>query len=281
MTGSTTLDPAARRRGFLLGAPVGAAMAHRRADSLAPAGHRDAAVALGDGLLEELLAGGVDLRRLSRRWIAWWESDGFGADPALVEALTWLRDTDAPPSRLASRGPAAIVAALPAALASASPRTMTSGAFHTARLVDPDPEACLAAVAVVVAAARLLDGSRDVIPEVLTLLRMNGAGEALLDRFVAIVRDPRDAPPPANGPVVAAVDVAVVVLWTVHHQADPQAALERLAAMPTPNPAVLATAASLIGARDGADRWPAEWLAAAGEEVALREALARRLDAGV
>ncbi len=279
MTSPATLDPAARRRGFLLGAPVGVALAHRRTDASPPPGRRDAVVALGDGLLEELLSGGVDLRRLARRWVAWWESDGFGADPALVEALTWLRDTDAPPSRLASRGPAAIVAALPAALASASPRTMTSGAFHTARLVDPDPDACLAAVAVVVAAARLLDGSRDVIPEVLTLLRTNGAGGALLDRFVAIVRDPRDAPPIPEGPAVAAVDAAVAVLWTVHHQADPRVAIERLLTPPAPNAAVVATAASLLGARDGVDRWPREWLAAAGEEAALREALARRLDA--
>ncbi len=278
MTSPATLDPAARRRGFLLGAPVGVALAHRRTDAAPPPGRRDAAVALGDGLLEELLSGGVDLRRLSRRWVAWWESDGLGADPALVEALTWLRDTDAPPSRLASRGPAAIVAALPAALASASPRTMTSGAFHTARLLDPDPDACLAAVAVVVAAARLLDGSRDVIPEVLTLLRTNRAGEALLDRFVAIVRDPRDAPAIPDGPGVAAVDAAVTVLWTVHHQPDPRVALGRLTATHMPNAAVLAATAALLGARDGTGQWPEAWLAAAGEEVTLREAVARRLD---
>ncbi len=91
-----TLRPAERREGFLVGAVVGSALAASTAactDLVAirerltpggrprslgsPAGQRRAATALADGLLEELLAGGVDLppprtplaRVVAERWL--------------------------------------------------------------------------------------------------------------------------------------------------------------------------------------------------------------------
>ncbi len=195
-------------------------------------------------------------------------------------ALTWLRDTDAPPPSLAVPGASALAAALPAALTAASPRTMTAGAFHTARLLDPDPDACLAAVAVVVAAARLLEGSRDLLPEVLGLLRANQAPAPLFDRFLAIPRDPRAEPPIPRGATAGAVDVAVWVLWQVHHRPRSAEALTAMVASGDVNATAGALAGALFGARDGLDGWPATWRDGAGADVILREALAERLGAG-
>lgn len=287
--------PAARRRGFLAGAVIGAHLAARTRHAapeairvaleagplplVPPDGRREAAIALGDALLEELLGGGVDLHRLARRWITWWEADGLGADPALVEALTWLRETDAPAPTLATRGPAALAATLPAALASASPRAMTAGAFHAARLVDPDPGQCLAAVAMVVAAARLLDGTRDLIPELLALLRANRASTELYDRFAAIARDPRDEPPMPRGTTVAVVDAAVWALWQAQHRNRAVEALTAMVAAGDVNVTAGAVLGALLGARDGIDNWPIAWRDGAGEDVALRLALADRLGA--
>lgn len=266
-------SPAARREGFLVGGAVGAA----RAAGSAPRGRRHAAVALGDALLEELLGGGVDLRRLAGRWVRWHRDDGFGADAALAEALAHLEAFDAPPPRLAAPSAWALVAALPAAVAAASPRSMVSGAFHTARLVDPDPVAGLAAVSVAVAAARYLEGNRDVIPEVLALLRSNNAPAAVYDRIADIVRLPRArAAPP--GPGTPALDVAAWALRMAEHERDGVAALEGLAHAGTTATAG-AVLGALLGARDGLASWPAHWMPASDPDVAGRRRVAEQLSA--
>lgn len=262
----------ARREGFLVGAAVGAARV-----AVPPAGRRHAAIALGDGLLEELLAGGVDLRRLAGRWQAWYRDDGYGADPALVEALEHLERFEAPPQALGHTGPAALAAALPAALAAASPRSMVTGAFHTARLVDPDPASGLAAVATVVAAARLLEGSRDLMPDVLALLTANHAPDELTQRFRAIAADPRREPAPPLGTDCRASVVAVWSLWQVQHRPRSVEVLEGLADRTDLNPTAAAVLGALLGARDGLAAWPAPWLDRAGEDGLLRRAVAARL----
>jgi hypothetical protein len=283
----------ARREGFLVGAVVGAALAERsRGDdpvalreALAagplplspPPGRRHAAIALADGLLEELLGGGVDLRRLARRWVDWARRDGLGADRALVAALDHLEQFDAPPLDLGHRGPAAVVAALPAALAAGSPRAMVAGAFHTARLLDPDPGSGLAAVAVVVAAARLLEGSRDLMPDVLAMLRANEAAPELFDRFRAIVSEPGREPARPRGDATDAVTVAVWSLWITQHRPRSAEALVSMVAHGNIDVAAGATLGALLGARDGLASWPAAWLDGAGEEVVLRRAVAARL----
>lgn len=239
------LSPVARRDAFLRGRAVGAALAA----GAPPAGRIHAPVALGEALLEELTGGGVDLRRLAARWVRWRREDGLGVDDALAESLSHLEEFDAPPPALRTQGASAIAAALPAALAAASPRSMVSGAFHTARLVDPDPVSGLAAVAVVVAAARLLEGSRDVIPEVLALLRSNDAPQQVYDRFAAIARDPRAKPVvPRDGS--SALDVATWALRITEHQRDGAAALAALPHLGTTATAG-AVLGALIGARDG------------------------------
>lgn len=285
--------PAARREGFLAGAPIGAALAARtaglrdaaaiRAAGLAPlappAGRRHAATALADGLLEELVSGGVDLRRLAGRWTAWLADDGLGADPALREGLEHLRTLDAPILQLTRYGPAPLTAALPAALTAASPRNMLNGTWHVARLLDPSDATGLAAVALVVAAARLLEGSRDFIADVLGVLRSNEAPAEVFALFAAIPRDPRSPPPMPRGDAPMPLAVAPWVLWQVHHRPRSDEALHAMVQAGDVSPHVGALLGALFGARDGLAAWPADWPGAAGEEVALRAALAARLGA--
>ena len=285
----------ARREGFLVGAVVGSALAASTADCTdltairerlspggrprpfgPPAGQRRAATALADGLLEELLAGGVDLHRLSHRWVEWWRSDGYDADPILVAALDQLRDFDAPIAHLGIAGTAPIAAALPAALANASPRSMIGGAFHVAHLLGPSEEAGLAAVAVVVAAACLLEGRRDVVPDVLSMLLANDAPEAMLAAVREVPRRPGQVP---AVPRLSASPTATLawLLWLVAYQPRSTAALTMMVLAGGVDPSVGAALGALLGARDGIADWPAEWLDGAGEEAPLRSALAKQL----
>lgn len=286
----------ARREGFLAGAPIGAALAARtfglveagaiRA-TLSPAGdvaplapdpgHRHAATALADGLLEELVSGGVDLRRLADRWVTWWEADGTGADDALAEGLAHLKEYQAPALSLPVHGPAPLTAVLPAALTAASPKTMLAGTFHTARLLDPSESTSLAAVALVVAASRLLQGFRDFIPDVLSVLRLNDAPPELFAQFAAIPRDVRTPPPLPRGALPAPDLVAVWVLWQVHHRPRAEEVLRRAVLAGDVSPHVGALLGALLGARDGLASWPPHWREGAGEDVPLRLALAGRL----
>lgn len=288
----------ARREGFLAGAPIGAALAARTAGltdagairaALPPSGdvvplppetgRRHAATALADGLLEELVSGGVDLRRLADRWVTWWGEDGAGVDPALAEGLAHLKEFQAPVLSLPMHGPAPLTAVLPAALTAASPKTMLAGTFHTARLLDPSESTSLAAVAMVVAASRLLQGFRDFIPDVLSVLRLNDAPAPLFEQFAAIPRDVRTPPPLPRGAVPAPDLVAAWVLWQVHHRPRSDDVLRTMVLGGDRSPHVGALLGALLGARDGLASWPPQWREGAGEEVTLRLALAARLRA--
>ena len=242
-----------------------------------PPGRRRAATALADALLVELTGGGVDLRRLAGRWIAWLQHDGFEADPLLRAALDHLRDYDAPIAGLPSGSVAPLAAVLPAALASASPRAMIAGSFHVARMLDPRESTALAAMAIVVAASTFLEGRRDFVPDVVAALRANDASAVLLEAIRAIPRDPRAEPAQPLGATPEPVAVATWLLWVAHHRPRGVAALRDLSQMSGVSPIVGAVLGALLGARDGLDGWPAEWLDGAGDEVALRRSLARRL----
>jgi ADP-ribosylglycohydrolase len=290
-----SLSPLARREGFLVGAVVGAALAASTAgctdlvtirDCLTPAGEprpfgappgqRRAATALADGLLEELLAGGVDLHRLAHRWVDWWRSDGFDADPLLATALDHLRDFDTPIARLESPGSAPMAATLPAAMASASPHSMIAGSFHVVRMLDPSEEAGLAAAAVVVAAAGLLDGRRDVVPDVLAMLLANDAPEAMLTAIRDVPRKPGQHPVIPRAGASPTV-VLAWLLWLIEYQPQSVDALTMMVLAGGVGSSTGATLGALLGARDGVAQWPAAWLLGAGEAVALRTALARQL----
>jgi hypothetical protein len=288
-------DRADRRTGFLVGAVVGARLAARTTVCLdaeavraalaasgvtplaPPPGRRPAAVALGDGLLEEFLDGGVDLRRLGGRYLRWWREDGYEAGPLLEAALAQLEEFDAPVATLPRAGSAPLVAALPAALASATPATMVSGAFHVARLLDPSDEAALAAVSLVVAASRLLDGQRDFIPDVLALLRSNRAPEGVLEAVRAVPRDPRQAPPFPAGPEPEPTVTLAWLLWQLQHRPRSVVALTEMVQRGAASPVVGSLLGAMLGARDGMGSWPVEWIADAGEDVTLRHSIARRM----
>ena len=290
-----SLSAGQRREGFLVGAVVGAALAASTADCLdlaairdrltpsgqpqpigALPGQRRAATALADGLLEELLAGGVDLHRLAQRWVVWWRTDGCDADSLLAAALDHLRDFDAPIAHLGFPGTAPIAATLPAAMASASPRAMIAGAFHVARLLDPSEEAGLAAVAVVVTAAGLLEGRRDVVPDVLSMLTANDAPEAMLTAVRDVSRRPERSRSSRERPPHRLRRWPGCSGWSMY-QPQSTDALTMMVLAGGVGSNTGAALGALLGARDGLAQWPEEWLAAAGEEVTLRSALARQL----
>ncbi|HEY4321672.1 MAG TPA: ADP-ribosylglycohydrolase family protein [Gemmatimonadales bacterium] len=289
------MEPAKRREGLLVGAVAGAALAAATAAAAdpeavratlrggevspvaPPPGRRLPATALGDALLLELTSGGVDLHRLAGRWVEWLQRDGWNVDPVLQQALGHLAEFDAPADALTGGNAAALAAALPAALASASPRTMVSGTFHVARMLDPDPMTGLCAVALVLAAATILEGRRDLIPDVVAALRANDAPATLLDAVRFIPRDPRDVPAVPVGPSPDPATVTVWLLWQLHHRARGSTALRELALHGAISPTVGSLAGALFAARDGMTDWPASWLAGSGDDVTLRQALARRL----
>jgi hypothetical protein len=288
-------SPVERREGFLVGASVGAALAAGTAacgdaaavratltngeavPAPAPSGRRRAATALADDLLAELVGGGVDLHRLGGRWVTWWREDGLEADPVLIAALDHLREFDAPVAQLPARNVAALAAALPAALASASPRAMIAGAFHVARMLDPDERTALCTVAMVVAAAELLDGHRDFVAEVVAALRANDAPPELVEPLRAIPRDPRTPPPVPRGACPDVVPVTTWVMWLAHHRPRSADALREMALAGGVSPSVGAVLGALLGARDGTATWPQAWIAGTGEEVLLRKGIAGRI----
>jgi hypothetical protein len=265
---------AERRDAFLAGAAIAAALAASTtgaADAAAvseivrkaggvrplptPPGRQRAATALSAALLSELVAGGVDLHRLSGKWLDWLANDGLDADQALLAGLEHLREFDAPVAHLPVRGPAPLAAVLPAALAAASPRAMVAGTFHTARLLDPELETGLCAVAIVVAGAVLLEGRRDVLPDVLAMLRANNAPSALYERVAAVPRDARQSPQVPRG-LANPLDVTVWVLWQVHHRSRSVDVLEAMVLAGGIAPEVGAVLGALLGARDGMSTWP-------------------------
>src|SRR5690606_9815347 len=202
-----------RLAGFLAGAVIGANLAALTATAespdqvrailagapprplVPPPGTRRAPVALADAVVEELLGGAVDLRRLAARWNEWRDQDGLDADQPLDEALAHLKEFNAPALSLSRHGSMPLAATLPAALTATSPKSMISGTFHTARLLDPSLTTSLASVAVVLAAARFLEGSRDFIADVLAVLRVNDAPAPLFAAMQSIPRDPQAVPP--------------------------------------------------------------------------------------
>lgn len=285
-----------RQQGFLVGAVVGAGLAATTAASVDPVavrallingevvplapppGRRRAAVALADELLAELAGGGVDLHRLAGRWVAWARQDGFEADPRLVAALDHLRDFDAPTPTLPSGSMAAVAAALPAALAGGSPRAMVAGAFHVARMLDPADATALATVAIVVAGSVFLEGRRDFVADVVAALRANDAPPDLLDAMRTIPRDPGSPPAIPRGDTPDPVAAVTWCLWMAYHRARGVEVLRDMALAGGVAPTMGAVAGALFGARDGVESWPGIWLSGAGEDVASRSRLAKRLN---
>ena len=266
------------REGLLIGIVAGASLG--TPPGAASGARRPAAVALGDALLAEFLDGGVDLHRLARRWLDWEGEAGMSLPAPVSEALAHLREFDAPAPHLAVPNVTALAAALPAAIAGASPRAMVSGTFHVARLLDPGESTALCAVALTVAASIFLEGRRDFIADVISLLRANAAGEEMLERVRSIARDRRAVPELPRGGSPDPVATTVWALWQAHHRVRGVDAMHEVAAAGDADPAVGAVAGGLLGARDGLADWPREWLESVESQLEMRRRVLERIGDG-
>jgi hypothetical protein len=138
-----------------------------------------------------------------------------------------------------------------ALLAFEKPQTVTSLTWHLAALTHPDPESTWGAVAVNVAASRLLQGYRDFVPDVIEALRNNEAPALLLEtvrRLPLLRRETIDAVAASGSPAIGATCAA---LWAAHTEPRTTAALEWLEGLPAPLASAASAGAGLLGARDG------------------------------
>jgi len=248
----------------------------RREDT--PASPWDDDVAMTVVLAEELLEAEVDLERLARRWVEWARTDGRGIGLWTRTALEHIAVHGSPPTESGGQaGNGSVMRCLPVALATFdNPRNLVAGSFHTAALTHPDPRCTWGAVAVNVAAARLLQGHRDFVPDVIEALRANDAPGELVDAVRRVPLERREDLPitgPRAGYVVHCVEIA---LWTAHHEPSLERALVWLANAGGDTDTNAAVAGGLLGARDGERAVPARWLAEIPRADHLR-ALAERL----
>lgn len=209
-------------------------------------------VALNRVLAEELLVPDPDLARLARRW-AELVGDDAPLDAGSHAGFAHLRENGAPrQSRVSGERPTLPIHLLPVALlAFENPRTVTALTWHLAALTHPDPESTWGAVAVNVAAARLLQGHRDFVPDVIEALRNNGAPALLLEtvrRLPLLRRENIDGVANSESPAVGATCAA---LWAAHTEPRTAPALEWLEGLPAPLASAAAAGAGLLGARDG------------------------------
>jgi ADP-ribosyl-[dinitrogen reductase] hydrolase len=235
-----------------------------------PAG-RDGGLLLMLDLAEELAAGRRDLRAVAHRWVERYRAhpDDLAAETAA--ALAHLARHDAPPSQAAGRGSDPLVRALPVALAAHDdPRTLVSASYHVVALTHPDPLVQWAAVAVNLALGRLLAGRRDFVPEVIEALRANGAPAEVLAAVQGVPLLRYEDPGPGS-----AVADASAALRLVYHEPLPARGLAPVRAAGPEAAGRAGLAGALLGARDGADRLPADWLP--GAHRANLQALAERL----
>ncbi|MGE0439491.1 MAG: hypothetical protein AB7L66_10325 [Gemmatimonadales bacterium] len=170
-------------------------------------------VALIGALDAAIGSGDIDLAPLAGAWAA---TRHLSFDcPAVATGAAWLADHGAPaPDGAFGPGLGAAVVgfgAVPALLGQR--RNLVSGVYHLARLLDPAPEGVFAAVAAAVAGAVFAEGRRDVVPDVLESLVVNGAPASLLDalRQVPVAT----SAPPSVDPSAVPGQLALV-LWGVH-----------------------------------------------------------------
>lgn len=214
-------------------------------------------------LAEELAHAEVDLRRLAHRWVAWAREDGRGIGVWTRTALEHIATHDSPPAESGGRATnGAVSRCLPVALrAFGSPRNLVSGTWHTATLTHPDPRCGWSAVAVNVAAAALLRGRRDFVPDVIEALRANAAAPEVLEaaRRVPLLRQEELVfTGHAAGDAVTCMTIA---LWFAHHEPVLERGLITIVNRGGDADTNAAVAGGLMGARDGVRAIPARWLA--------------------
>jgi hypothetical protein len=237
-----SLSLTSRASGLLLGQTAAAGR------GIGPSGAA-ARLALSRVLGEELLVPDPDLGRLARRW-AEMAGDDAPLDVGSRAGLAHLRAHGSPRvARDAAERPTLPLHLLPVALlAFEKPRNLTTLTWHLAALTHPDPESTWGAVAINVAAARLLQGHRDFVPDVIEALRNNDAPALLLEtvrRLPLLRRENIDAVAGAESPAIGATCAA---LWAAHTEPRTSSAVEWLERLPA---SAAAAGAGLLGARDG------------------------------
>ena len=234
-------------------------------------------VALSVILAEELLTSPVDLRRIAERWAAWARLDGRGIGRQTRAALAHFEAHGVPPAAVTAAtshgaGNGALSRTLPLAMATLnSRRNLVSAGWHIAALTHPDPRAAWSAVAVSVAAARLLEGHRDFIPDVLEVLRANDSPAEVVEAVRRVPLERRESLPldPASaGLAVATLEIA---LWFAWHEPVLERGVVWLAGAGGDTDTNAAMAGGLMGARDGERAVPARWIAALPDPARLRE----------
>lgn len=204
-------------------------------------------------LAEALLVPDPDLAVLARRWAAAALDDG-SLDAGSLAGFAHLRESGVP-REAASAGeqPTLPLHLIPVALlAFDNPRTLTSLTWHLGVLTHPDPESTWGAVAVNVAAARLLQGHRDFVPDVIEALRNNEAPTLLLETVRRLPLLRRETIDGLAGSASPAVGAACAALWAAHTEPRTSTALEWLERLPASVAGSAAAAgAGLLGARDG------------------------------
>ena len=211
-----------------------------------------ARLALSRILAEELLVPDPDLARLAQRW-AEQAGDNAPLDAGSLAGLAHLRENGAPrEARRAGERPTLPLHLLPVALlAFENPRTVTALTWHLAALTHPDPESTWGAVAINVAASRLLQGHRDFVPDVIEALRNNEAPVLLLEtvrRLPLLRRENINAVAGSDSPAIGATCAA---LWAAHTEPRTAAAVAWLEELPASLTSAASTGAGLLGARDG------------------------------
>jgi ADP-ribosylglycohydrolase len=228
-------------------------------------------VALSLILGEELLSSPVDLRRIMQRWAAWAMRDGRGIGVQTGAALRHFEAHGSPPTAAGLPTNGALSRTLPLALATlGSGRNRISASWHIAALTHPHPEAAWAAVALTVAAARLLSGHRDFVPDVLEVLRANESPAPVVDAVRRVPIGRREALPVGAAATGLAAATLEIALWFAWHEPDLERGLTWLAGAGGDSDTNAAVAGGLMGARDGEAAVPARWLAALPDPDRLR-----------
>lgn len=240
-----SLSLTSRASGLLLGQSAGAG----RGMTPACAPLR---LALSRALADELLVADPDLARLAQRW-AELAGDDAPLDAGSRAGFAHLRQNAVPRhARPAGERPTLPLHLLPVALlAFEKPRTVTALTWHLAALTHPDPESTWGAVAVNVAASRLLQGHRDFVPDVIEALRNNEAPALLLEtvrRLPLMRRENIDAVASSDSPAIGATCAA---LWAAHTEPRTAAGLTWLEGLPASLTSAASVGAGLLGARDG------------------------------
>jgi len=228
-------------------------------------------------LAEELRDDPVDLGRVARRWVDWYEAGHgrAGVAPGTSAGLAFLARWHAPPREMRPEpDSAALVVALPVALAARnSPASLVAGVYHVACLTHPDPATAWAAVAVAVAAAQFLAGRRDFLGDVLAALQANDAPDEVLSALRRIpLRQAVEVSGPDAGAPIPCLERGLGVLHRFGHATGVLRWLETADPPPVTGAIVLA----LSGARDGEHSLPPKRVACLGDAARVR-ALAKRL----